>query len=190
MRNYITIFLIGAVCAILSTLISILLIDEEKDTEMFEFYFPDPTEVEDSEKESQPSHHHSKIVAGPQTEKNTQQKSALKILFDLHNVREMVHTFVRPRPHHIRRHIIMLVFAALALLVAYVGPAVFLYQYVQKLYAWNSATYANYTSLGAALNIITSFAISPLLLNVSHTCSTILNTQSNFLSSLIGVQNE
>ena len=140
-------------------LISLLLVDEQKDTKLFNLYFPSDSPV------GQKKFH--AINKKVDSEEANNSKSALAILFDVNNVKDMFHTFTKPRQHNIRLHIVLLVLASMTYLLAYLGPGVFMYQYVQKTFSWNSSQYSNYVTVTSIVNILSMFLIAPVLINVS-----------------------
>ncbi|KAI2797799.1 hypothetical protein BLOT_015219 [Blomia tropicalis] len=173
-RNYTTIFLIGAGCAFISFLIALLLVDEEKDKILFRKYFPksetnDEIVKKDPCTEMKPSD--TKLI---DTKPST---GLINSLFTFQNVRDMIQTFVRPRPYGIRLQMFCLIFSTVTIMIAYMGPSVFLYQYLQKVFAWGPADYSNYVTFNSLINIFTTLIFAPIFLKVFKfadlTCSLI-----------------
>ena len=154
-------------------LISILLVDEDKDKQLFSEYFHKMSQTIDDQitgsEKTNISEERSKVDTDTveKIDRATEQnQSILRLLFDFQNVKDMFHTFNKPRPYNQRLHVILLVIVSMFLLLAYMGPNVFMYQYVQKVYNWNSATYSNYVTVTALVNIITTFLFTPVIIKV------------------------
>ena len=154
LRNYTTIFLIGIICAFISLLISLFLVDEEKERKLFVKYFP----------------HDKTIECKNQIDLNQFPGEAsdeiLNNLFNLQNVRDMFRTFIRPRKHGIRLQMFLLILSTITIMVAYLGTSVFLYQYIQKVFAWSPASYSNYVTAASVINIITTMILAPIFVKV------------------------
>ena len=151
-----------------------LLVDEPKDKRLFKEFFPAPEENSGDDKVVVEGDGPKKVVTMVSKEeekkspKNVEKKEErpLRILFDLNNMKDMFRTFVKPRPYHVRLHLILIIFASMTVLLAYIGPAMFLYQYVQKVFSWNSSQYSNYSTITSAINIASMFILAPLCLKV------------------------
>jgi len=61
------------------------------------------------------------------------------------------------------------------------GPMVFMFQYVQRVFNWNSSTYSNYTTIGGVINVTTMFLLPPLLVKVNVP---LLADELNFTNTL------
>lgn len=167
-RNFTSLFLICCACSILAFLNAWLLIDEPKDKRLFEKFFPVPVDGDDKVKGDGPK----EVVMGTREEEKPrpeveEEVNPLRILFDLNNMKDMFRTFVKPRLYHVRLHLILIIFASMTVLLAYIGPAMFLYQYVEKVFSWNSSQYSNYSTITSVINILSMFTLAPLVLKVS-----------------------
>lgn len=154
LRNTTTLFLICCACSILMLLISIFLVDEDKDAALFQVHFPSEENKKNLE-----------MVKKKYDE--AKGKHPLGILFNVRNALDMFSTFTKPRRHNIRLHIFLVVASSMTLLLAYMGPSVFLFPYVQKVFNWNSANYSNYMTMGSIINIVSTALLMPLLVKVS-----------------------
>lgn len=168
-RNFTALFLICCACSILMLLNALLLVDEPKDKRLFKKFFPAPAETINDEKDRVPQ---KVIVKKDKLASSDKEVSPIKLLFDVNNVKEMFRTFLKPRRHNVRFHLILLIIASMTILLAYIGPAVFLYQYVEKVFNWNSSQYSNYTTVTSTINILSMFTLAPLVLKVSIFCLT------------------
>lgn len=194
-RNFTALFLICCACSILMLLNAWLLVDEPKDKRLFKEFFPAPEENSGDDKVVVEGDGPKKVVTMVSKEeekkspKNVEKKEErpLRILFDLNNMKDMFRTFVKPRPYHVRLHLILIIFASMTVLLAYIGPAMFLYQYVQKVFSWNSSQYSNYSTITSAINIASMFILAPLCLKVKALQINCLFNQLILLTSL-GIQ--
>lgn len=166
-RNYSTVFLLSIASSFVYLLAAVFLVKEEKDKALFEEHFP---------KEA----HHRISFKMPQSknevdddqdfdDQNDQQKSAWAIFFDFRNAKEMITTFTKDRPFGIRTQLILLLISKVICQFATYGPNIFLYQYVQKVFSWNVSQYSNYISLSNLINIVSTFALGPVIIHVSLT---------------------
>lgn len=160
-RNYSTVFLLSILASLIYLLAAIFLLNEEKDRALFEEHFP---KVE----------HHRESFKMPQNkadisdnEEDWQTQSAWRIFCNLRNVKEMINTFTKERPFGIRTQLILLLISKVICQFATYGPHIVLYQYVQRVFSWNVSQYSNYISFSNFINIVSTFALGPVIIHVS-----------------------
>lgn len=172
LRNYSINFIISIGASVLG-LINALLINEKKDKQLFEKYFPPPViEFQNDDEDNRPRVFSiSSIQSLPPSlmhKGEEENKHIMKQFFDLKNIHEMYKTYSRERPFGIRLQILLLMISMVMFLLSYSGPSVFLYQYVQKLFNWDSQKYALYYAMSTTINLITTFVFTPIIIRVSE----------------------
>lgn len=165
-RNYIAIFSISIACSLLFLLIALFTVDTEKDKAFFDLWFPKKfTETLPLKTTHFSSKEKQKTLLVNETA--VESRSPIKIFLDLTNIKEMFQTFTKARPHNIRMQIVLLLISKTISQLASWGPTTFMFQFVQKVYSWNSSQYSNYLTGSYLINIITTFIFAPVIINVS-----------------------
>lgn len=129
-------------------------VNEKRDKRLFHLYFPEPS--------TDSPHENGKEEAIPVETGSGMTRQ----FFDLGNVREMFRALTKKRSYQVRLQVLLLFAALLLYLIAYFGPPVFLFQYTQRVFQWDSQQYSTYFSLGCVVNIISTFLWVPILLRV------------------------
>lgn len=174
-RNYSTVFLLSIVASFLYLLAAVFLVTEEKDKALFEEHFPREAHLRISFKMPL-NKSEDEIDRVQDLDDNIGQKqSAWAIFFDLRNVKEMITTFTKDRPFGIRTQLILLFISKVICQFATFGPNIFMYQYSQRVFSWNVSQYSNYISFSNLINIVSTFALGPVIIHVRLTVSTYKN---------------
>ncbi|CAG2181747.1 unnamed protein product, partial [Oppiella nova] len=88
----------------------------------------------------------------------------MKLLFDCTNVKEMLKTCCKPRANHVRLQIWLLFLSMAIYIMAYMAPIVFMFQFCQKVYNWDSETYSNVSAGASFISCAATLIIAPILI--------------------------
>lgn len=153
-HNYCILFAVNSVVAFVCTVWALFFIDEEKD--MIQFF-----STLGSEDDKLILEKNLKAIADQET------KHPMLLLFDLSNIKQMLATYVKPRPGRVRIQIVLVTLALFCNWFALFGPMTFQFQFTEKVYKWTATTYNYVTSFGQIISSVVIMCISPLLIKVS-----------------------
>jgi len=166
LHNYALVFMIGGLANLLALFWSAYFINESNDILQFNLRFNRKTNIEMNTINT--------ININDEHNKNEntmneaiEQKNTFKLLFKFNNIKDMFSTCLKKRDNYVRLQIWLLFVAIIFNLLSSIGPMMFLYQFVQKVYSWNSETYSNASALGNILNALATLIIVPILIKVN-----------------------
>ena len=137
---------------------TIFFIDEEKDSIEFEKRFGQ-TDVDSDDKQS---------TVRDKLKRFDQYKGThpIKLLFDMNNVKDMFRTCFKKRPEKARLQLWLLFLSTACYLLTHVGPYLFLFSFVQKVYNWNSGVYSDWLAINNIINGVVTFVFAPIFIKV------------------------
>ncbi len=154
--NYVAVFIVS-VCAQLGALFWVLFVINEKKNKLSEVSI---VRREVFEASSTDSINSDVIIEQPADRlRITKFLEHLKQLFDLNNVRDILHTCIKPRPNKARAQIWLLFLSIFCVLLSYMGGMIILWQYVEKLFSWSAKYYSNVNSLVSIFTIVSMAGI-------------------------------
>ncbi|CAG2105249.1 unnamed protein product [Medioppia subpectinata] len=159
LHNYSGVFAITGVTYLLALLWTVYMVDEEKDIQQWVHLF---SKVSDTDIDGQQTIIRNKL----QTFNANKDQHPLRLLLNLGNVKQMFTTCFKRRPNHLRRQIWLLFLSMTCYMVSHIGPVFFMYQFTQKVYAWDSMTYSNGASIAIIAITAGTMIIAPILLKV------------------------
>ncbi|XP_054157505.1 proton-coupled folate transporter-like [Oppia nitens] len=162
LQNYSGVFAIVGITSCFQLLWTIYMIDEKKDIRDWEYKFGINAVNNDN------------LMDTPELRVQNKMKSfdqhkhvhPLKLLFNFNNVREMFHTCFKTRENHVRIQIWLLFLSMCFYLLSHLGPVMFMYQFAQKVYSWDSQTYSNASAIATLVLCLATFLIAPILLKI------------------------
>lgn len=158
--NYATIFLILAIAHVIMLAWTVFFIDEERDTIEFDRRFGE-NDVDSDEKP---------VLVCDKLKRFDQYKGIhpVKLLFDMSNVKDMFRTCFKKRPDNVRLQLWLLFLSTACYLLTHVGPYIFLFSFVQKVYNWNSEIYSNVSAINNVVNALATFIMAPIFIKVNQ----------------------
>ncbi|CAG2176864.1 unnamed protein product, partial [Oppiella nova] len=160
LHNYSASFALGGMCFIVALIFAIFFIDEKRDIKDWEKRF---NAVSDPEKDSIVSvddRVHQKLKKF----EDNKHIHPMKLLFNTNNVKEMWRTCSKKRDKRVRRQIWLLFLADAIYLLDHVGPFIFMYQFSQKVYSWDSSTYSNGSTIEKISSSVATMIFGAILL--------------------------
>ena len=159
--NYSGAFLLGGAAYLLVLMWTIFKINETKDTIVFDKKFnTNRDSVITGDREVQIIREKHKQFA------DNKHINPVKLLFSLDNLKDIVETCCKPRGNYVRLQIWLLFLSMSCYLLAHIGPMIFMYQFSQKVYEWDSGTYSNATAIASIATALGTMTIAPILLKV------------------------
>ncbi|CAG2104672.1 unnamed protein product, partial [Medioppia subpectinata] len=161
-HNYSGVYLIMGIANALILLWVIYRVDEEKDLREWERVFGTTgADGADTSKESA-----ERLERKLKRYEDNKHIHPIRLLFNMKNVKEMLITCCERRPNHVRLQIWLLFIGMACFLLSYVGPIIFLFQFTQKVYKWDSKIYSNGSAIGSIVQAVGSMIVGPLLVRV------------------------
>lgn len=113
---------------------------------------------------------------------------ALKYVFSIKNVRQMIVTSIKERPNNGRAQIFLLLASEAIIILCFMGSGSILFQFVQKAYNWNSGQFSNWNAFGSIFSTLIMLFSVPILVKVLKCTDPILGVigvSSLFIQILI-----
>ena len=96
-----------------------------------------------------------------------QRRHAIRLLFDLNNVKEVFVTCFKKRPDNARAQIWLVIAGIFTYLFVLVFVPSFEFQFVEKIYHWDAQDFSYWESIGLVANCVFVLTMTPLLIRVS-----------------------
>ena len=162
LMNYSLCFIIAIVLKILALIWAIVMIDEriaQKQQEKIEMKMKKSQNSQKGESQASQSNNIDK------NNQNTKSKHPIKMLCDLSNIKDMFLCCIKQRPNKVRTQIWLLLVCTFISSTLMSGQQ-FTFQFVQKVYLWDSVWFAYVMSLTTMASLIASFTVLPLIIKV------------------------
>ncbi|XP_054156950.1 thymic stromal cotransporter homolog, partial [Oppia nitens] len=162
LHNYTAISLLSGGLYTIALLWTIFMINERRDQKRFYKLFAKESEQLSNNDEgrallSEDGHHR---------DNHRRRVHPIKSLFNINNIKEMLITCCKPRRHYVRLQIWLLILSMAILVLAYMGPLIFLFPFVQKIYQWDSETYSTMNALNGLVSSLCTIFIGPLFIKI------------------------
>ena len=162
LMNYSLCFIIAIVLKILSLIWAIVMIDERIAKKQQGKVEMKMIKSQDSLYEESQANQSNK---NDRNNENTKPKHPLKMLCDLSNIKDMFLCCVKPRPNRVRTQIWLLLVCKFISSTLMSGQQ-FTFQFVQKVYHWDSVWFAYVKSLTTIASLIASFTVLPFIIKI------------------------
>ncbi|CAG2106820.1 unnamed protein product, partial [Medioppia subpectinata] len=160
LHNYMGVYMICGVVYLLATIWTLFMIDERKDMEAFQRDFGSINgEEEDMSLREE--------MANKQKQYDDNRHiHPIRLLFNCRNVKDMFTTCCKRRTNYVRLQLWLLFVSMAIFVIAFMGPIVFLYSFVQIIYKWDSQMFSNISAAGSFISIGAVFFVTPILIKV------------------------
>jgi len=148
----------SSVGAFIAFLWAVFVIDQQNDKNLFEEHFSENIEILKNE-----NNFHNRVNDNKDIHKDIH---PLRLLIDLNNIKDMFGTCCKRRTNYVRLQIWLLFASTSIYLLAHVGPIIFLFAFVQKVYSWDSETYSNASTIDKLIVALGTITIGPILIKV------------------------
>ncbi|XP_054157504.1 uncharacterized protein LOC128955852 [Oppia nitens] len=184
LHNYTGVFTIAGVMYLAILIWTVIFVNEKRDINKWEQKFPSHIT------ESITSDNNTDDIVNSKLKTFDEYKhiKPIKLLFDLKNAKEMWRTCSRKRHNHLRLQIWLLFLSFACFIIAHVGPIIFMFQFTQKVYGWDSQTYSTWSAITSGTGALATFIIAPLLLKIlkiSDITLSLVGLVSYFLQNII-----
>ena len=164
--NYSLCFIVSIGLKIIALIWTIIMIDEriaQKQQQRIEMKLGKSQEQNSGNKESQLQNQIN--FNELKQDSNIKDVHPIKMLCDLSNIKEMFLCFIKPRPNKVRAQIWILLLCK-TISVTLISGQQFTFQFVQKIYFWDSVWFSYVSSCSTIISLIASLTVIPFIINV------------------------
>ncbi|XP_054156892.1 proton-coupled folate transporter-like [Oppia nitens] len=181
LHNYSGVYAIAGVTYVLALCWTIFMVNEKRDIRLWEQRFRNSCDDNDVEFET-------RVENKIKRYDDYRHIHPIKLLVNIKNVKEMWSTCAKPRANLVRIQIWLLFLSVSCYMLSHVGPIIFLFQFTQKVYSWNSQMYSNGSAISSFTIALATIIIAPVLIRVfklKDTTLSLIGLLSYFAQNLI-----